>query len=34
MWALNAYDNIIAIAMLLQISQAAIISTLKRSVKR
>jgi hypothetical protein len=34
MWALNAYDNIIAIAMLLQIGQAAIISTLKRSVKR
>jgi hypothetical protein len=34
MWAFNAYDNIIAIAILLQIAQASINTGLKRVSKR
>ena len=33
-WAFNAYDHFIAIAMLIQIAQATILTALKRSVKR
>jgi hypothetical protein len=34
MWAFNAYDNIIAVAILLQIAQASINTGLKRVSKR
>jgi hypothetical protein len=34
LWAFNAYDNIIAIAMLIQIAQASINTGLKRVLKR